>query len=188
MSAESHKKHLWKRLRLEIQGVVQGVGFRPFVYSAAIKFDLKGFVGNESKGVFIEVEGNTANLSDFQNYLNVNKPPLAHITTIKTEEIASQFSDIFYIAESENQANENTLVSPDVSVCKDCLRELFNKKDRRFRYPFINCTNCGTRFTIIKDIPYDRSKTTMSIFEMWYRIHHGKCPWVFTPLFYSNWV
>jgi hydrogenase maturation protein HypF len=166
MSNEPNKKEISKRLRLEIRGAVQGVGFRPFVYAAAKKFDLKGFVGNESGGVFVEVEGEAAALSDFQIYLSSNLPPLAHITRIDSREIAAQFSTDFYIAESENRASENTLVSPDVSVCKDCLRELFDKNDRRFRYPFINCTNCGPRFTITRDIPYDRPKTTMSVFKM----------------------
>ena len=166
MLSESNKIQTWQRLRIEIHGVVQGVGFRPFVYAAAAKFNLNGFIGNESKGIFIEVEGKIADLSDFQNYLSKNNPPLARVTTITSKGITPQFSTNFYIAESENRANENTLVSPDVSICKDCLRELFNKNDRRFCYPFINCTNCGTRFTIIKDIPYDRSKTTMSVFEM----------------------
>ncbi len=153
-------------MRFEIHGVVQGVGFRPFVYAAAKKFDLKGFVGNESGGVFVEVEGEAADLSDFQIYLSSNLPPLAHITRIDSREIAAQFSTDFYIAESENQTDQNTLVSPDVSVCKDCLGELFDKNDRRFRYPFINCTNCGTRFTITRDVPYDRPNTTMSVFQM----------------------
>ncbi|CAN5679169.1 hypothetical protein BH24ACI1_BH24ACI1_29210 [soil metagenome] len=166
MSADLREQPTLKRARLEIYGVVQGVGFRPFVYAAAKKFNLKGFVGNASGGVFVEVEGETADLSDFQNFLNSNYPPLAHITAIHAKEIPTQFSTDFYIAESENRASENTLVSPDVSVCKDCLRELFDKNDRRFRYPFINCTNCGTRFTITKDIPYDRPNTTMSVFKM----------------------
>jgi len=166
MAAELHKKQIFKRLRFSIQGVVQGVGFRPFVYAAAKKFELTGFVGNESKGVFIEVEGEAENLSGFQNYLRTNPPPLARISKIKVEELALESSTEFYIAESKVQSGRNTLVSPDVSVCEDCLRELFDQNDRRFRYPFINCTNCGTRFTIAKDIPYDRPNTTMSIFEM----------------------
>jgi hydrogenase maturation protein HypF len=166
MSADLREQPILKRARLEIYGVVQGVGFRPFVYAAAEKFNLKGFVGNASGGVFVEVEGETADLSDFQNFLNSNYPPLAHITAIHTKEIPTQFSTDFYIAESENQSDQNTLVSPDVSVCEDCLRELFDSNDRRFRYPFINCTDCGTRFTITKDVPYDRPKTTMNVFEM----------------------
>jgi hydrogenase maturation protein HypF len=167
MLSELEKTQNWRqRLRFEIRGVVQGVGFRPFVYSAAKRFDLKGFVGNGSGGVFIEAEGEAGDLSDFQHYLSSNHPPLAHITRIDTKEIAPELSTDFYIAGSENQTDRNTLISPDVSVCEDCLRELFDKNDRRSRYPFINCTNCGTRFTITKVIPYDRPNTTMNIFTM----------------------
>ena len=155
-----------QRLRLTISGAVQGVGFRPFVYALASRSHLSGFVGNESGGVFIEVEGEQKDLQDFLRRLREDAPPLAHITEIKTEKIRIQNDNNFRIVESENRADENTLVSPDTSVCKDCLRELFNPRDRRFRHPFINCTNCGTRFTIIRDIPYDRSNTTMSQFEM----------------------
>ncbi|MCY7345400.1 MAG: carbamoyltransferase HypF [Pyrinomonadaceae bacterium] len=160
------RKMMLQRLRLTIGGAVQGVGFRPFVYALARRSHLSGFVGNESGGVFIEVEGEKKDLQDFLSRLREDAPPLSHITKIKTEEIRIQNDNNFRIVESENRADENTLVSPDTSVCKDCLRELFNPHDRRFRHPFINCTNCGTRFTIIKDIPYDRSNTTMSRFEM----------------------
>lgn len=112
MSAELREKPVWKRVRLEIYGVVQGVGFRPFVYAAAKKFNLKGFVGNASGGVFIEVEGEANNLRDFQNFLNLNYSLLAHITAIHANEIAPQFPTNFYIAKSENRAGENPLVSP----------------------------------------------------------------------------
>ena len=166
MSAESRQRPVLQRLRLEIRGVVQGVGFRPFVYTCAKSCGLNGFVGNESSGVFVEVEGAEANLREFQKLLRENPPPLSHITSIESKKIATKFENDFHIAKSETQTDKNTLVSPDVSVCDDCLHELFDENDRRFRYPFINCTNCGTRFTIIKDIPYDRPKTTMSIFQM----------------------
>jgi len=166
MSAESLQRPISQRLRLEIRGVVQGVGFRPFVYTCAKSCGLSGFVGNQSNGVFVEVEGAKNSLREFQRLLRENAPPLSHITSIKSKEIAPKFENDFHIAESGTRTAENTLVSPDVSVCDDCLRELFDEKDRRFRYPFINCTNCGTRFTIIKDIPYDRPDTTMSVFEM----------------------
>ncbi len=155
-----------QRLRLNVRGIVQGVGFRPFVYSCAKSCDLRGFVGNESGGVFVEIEGLVNNLINFQKLLRENAPPLAHITSIEIEEIPMTNETDFFIVESETRESENTLVSPDVSVCEDCLRELFDENDRRFRYPFINCTNCGTRFTIIKDIPYDRLNTTMSVFQM----------------------
>ncbi len=155
-----------KRLRLDISGIVQGVGFRPFVFGAAEKFGLKGFVGNESRGVFIEIEGEENSLRDFQNYLRENAPPLSHVTKINSFEIGVKNSERFEIFESETEDADFTLISPDISVCEDCLRELFDENDRRFRYPFINCTNCGPRFTITKEIPYDRPNTTMREFKM----------------------
>jgi hydrogenase maturation protein HypF len=155
-----------QRLHLTIGGAVQGVGFRPFVYACAKSCDLSGFVGNESGGVFVEVEGLEKNLINFQKLLCENAPPLARVISIELQEIAPTGETDFRIVESKTRDAENTIVSPDVSVCADCLRELFDEKDRRFRHPFINCTNCGTRFTIVKDIPYDRPNTTMSRFEM----------------------
>ncbi|MDQ6787789.1 MAG: carbamoyltransferase HypF [Acidobacteriota bacterium] len=166
MSVESHQRPALQRLRLEIRGAVQGVGFRPFVFACAANCYLRGFVGNASGGVFVEIEGLAENITNFQKLLRENAPSLAHITSIKIEEIAPTGDADFRIVESKLSDSENTLVSPDVSVCNECLRELFDEKDRRFRYPFINCTNCGTRFTIIKDVPYDRPNTTMSRFEM----------------------
>ncbi len=154
------------RLRLKIEGVVQGVGFRPFVYITAKKLHLSGTVCNGGGGVIIEIEGEVKNLIEFQRILRLKKPPLSHITNIESQEIELRFSDDFHITHSDNQKDQNTLVSPDVSVCKDCLRELFDANNRRFRYPFINCTNCGTRFTIIRNIPYDRPNTTMDVFKM----------------------
>ncbi|MBA4124561.1 MAG: carbamoyltransferase HypF [Acidobacteria bacterium] len=166
MSAESRQRPVLQRLRLEIRGVVQGVGFRPFVYTCAKSCGLSGFVGNESSGVFVEIEGAETNLREFQRLLREKPPPLSHITSIESKKIATKFENDFHIAKSETQTDKNTLVSPDVSICDDCLREMFDGNDRRFRYPFINCTNCGTRFTIIKDIPYDRPNTTMNVFQM----------------------
>jgi len=155
-----------KRIRLEIQGVVQGVGFRPFVYSAAQKFDIKGFVGNESSGVFIEIEGNTENLENFKSFVKENLPPLAHISEIQITEISVKNETNFRIVESEKHDADFTLISPDICVCEDCLNEFFGKENRRFQYPFINCTNCGPRFTITEKIPYDRPNTTMREFRM----------------------
>ncbi|MEK7722730.1 MAG: acylphosphatase, partial [Acidobacteriota bacterium] len=155
-----------KRLRLEIRGVVQGVGFRPFVYSCAKKFDVKGFVGNESSGVFVEIEGEEHRLNQFIKQLKTNAPPLCHISDIKLQTIENTFDIDFKIIESESHEAEFTLISPDISTCKDCLQELFDKNNRRYLYPFINCTNCGPRFTITKTVPYDRPNTTMSTFTM----------------------
>ncbi|MCU0240776.1 MAG: Sua5/YciO/YrdC/YwlC family protein, partial [Pyrinomonadaceae bacterium] len=165
MFAKSVKSKI-KRLRLEIHGVVQGVGFRPFVYSAAEMFDLKGFVGNDSNGVFIEIEGTSANLEKFQQYLQANNPPLSHITSVDFREIEPKFDAKFEIIKSEKNEANFTLISPDISVCEECLHEFNDKNNRRFQYPFINCTNCGPRFTITENIPYDRVNTTMSTFTM----------------------
>ena len=155
-----------QRKRLKIHGVVQGVGFRPFVVRCAGICGISGLVGNGGGGVFVEAEGSENSLREFQRHLRENSPPLAHITSIEIEEIELTGEKGFRIVKSQAGTSENTLVSPDVSVCGDCLDELFDENDRRFQYPFINCTNCGTRFTIIKDIPYDRPNTTMNAFRM----------------------
>lgn len=161
------QKSATKRLRINVRGVVQGVGFRPFVFVAANTGDLKGFVGNEAGGVFIEVEGSEKNLDAFLLALRENAPPLAHISKIEKTELALAHENEFRIVESSGETVEqNTFVSPDVSVCADCLAEMFDSTDRRYLHPFINCTNCGTRFTIQRNIPYDRANTTMSVFEM----------------------
>ena len=154
------------RQRLHITGVVQGVGFRPFVYGLAQAHGLAGFVGNDSAGVFIEVEGPAPALQAFQADLIARRPPLAYIETMAVQDLAPLGEDAFRIVESEARPAANTLVSPDIALCADCRRELFDPADRRFRYPFINCTNCGPRFTIIRDIPYDRPLTTMASFTM----------------------
>jgi hydrogenase maturation protein HypF len=154
------------RNRLAITGVVQGVGFRPFVYGLAKKLELTGFVGNNSSGVFIEIEGTTDQLAAFQNSLRDEAPLLAHIDTVTATEIPPTNEDTFTIVHSEAQAAANTLISPDICICNDCLQEIFDADNRRFGYPFTNCTNCGPRFTIIKDIPYDRPFTTMADFPM----------------------
>jgi len=154
------------RQRLHVTGVVQGVGFRPFVYGLAQAHGLAGFVGNNSGGVFIEVEGPAPALNAFQADLLRRKPPLAHIESVKAETLAALGENGFRIVESEARSDANTLISPDICLCANCRRELFDPADRRYRYPFINCTNCGPRFTIIKDIPYDRPLTTMAGFEM----------------------
>ena len=155
-----------ERWRLKIGGVVQGVGFRPFVYAAAQAFDLKGFVGNESGGVFVEIEGAQSNLAEFLDKLENHAPPLSRVSSVEKHEITPLFETEFRIVESVGIERENTFVSPDSDVCDRCLREMFDKENRRYLYPFINCTDCGVRFTIQKNIPYDRAQTTMSVFEM----------------------
>ncbi|HLG61932.1 MAG TPA: carbamoyltransferase HypF [Ktedonosporobacter sp.] len=154
------------RRRIIVQGIVQGVGFRPFVYGQARRFHLTGFILNDSQGVTIEVEGAEQALDCFQRALLTELPPLARIDTIQSEPIPSCDDDDFVIVHSRTGAERQALISPDTSICADCLRELFDPTDRRYHYPFINCTNCGPRFTIIQDVPYDREKTTMSVFPM----------------------
>jgi hydrogenase maturation protein HypF len=155
-----------KGVRTRIKGIVQGVGFRPFIYNLARAHGLQGFVSNTSEGVYIEVEGAPEFLDAFHRAIPDEKPPLAHITSIDSvEQPLKAYSD-FTIHKSEAQEHRSTLISPDVCVCDDCLRELFDPNDRRYGYPFINCTNCGPRYTIIMDIPYDRPFTAMKPFKM----------------------
>lgn len=152
-----------KRLHIDVKGVVQGVGFRPFVYNLALKLNLKGFVTNTSHGVTIDLEGE--NIEKFLYILRNEPPPLAKIYSIETEEFPINNYSTFEIVESIDDAGF-THISEDVSICDDCLKELFNPSDRRYLYPFINCTNCGPRYTITIKVPYDRPNTTMSIFKM----------------------
>ncbi len=154
------------RLRLRVTGVVQGVGFRPFVYGLALKFGLAGLVGNDSAGVFIEVEGAPDVLAAFQAALTHAAPPLSRIDSLTAASVPVRGDRAFVIVESRVISDAVTLISPDLCVCDDCLREMLDPADRRYRYPFINCTNCGPRFTIIADIPYDRPNTTMAGFPM----------------------
>ena len=154
------------RLRIRVAGIVQGVGFRPFVHGLASSLSLVGIVGNNHAGVFIEVEGSAGALEEFLGRLERDAPALAVIEHIEAEQIAPVGEDGFVIVPSQSGGERQTLVSPDTATCDDCLRELFDLADRRFRYPFINCTNCGPRFTIIRDVPYDRPFTTMAGFTM----------------------
>nr|MBP7692979.1 carbamoyltransferase HypF [Anaerolineales bacterium] len=154
------------RQRLHVTGVVQGVGFRPFVYGLAEAHGLAGWVGNHSAGVFIEIEGPAAARQAFQLDLIQRRPPLAHIEAVTVEDLAPLGETGFRIVASQAQAGARTLISPDLCLCADCRRELFDPANRRYRYPFINCTNCGPRFTIVQDIPYDRPLTTMAAFTL----------------------
>lgn len=155
-----------KRLHIHVTGIVQGVGFRPFVYNLANQLSLKGWVLNSSEGVHIEVEGRPEDVDVFVKYLIEKKPPRAEIREIAVKELEPVFYSGFEIKESSRKEREFVLVSPDIATCPECLKELFDPSDRRHRYPFINCTNCGPRFTIIEDIPYDRPNTTMKKFIM----------------------
>jgi hydrogenase maturation protein HypF len=155
-----------ERWRILVQGMVQGVGFRPFVYGLAVKLALGGFVYNDSAGVTIEVEGEPMALDAFKEALTTTIPPLAQINSLCIESLLPVGSASFVISHSLSTSQRLTLIAPDSATCDDCLGELFNPADRRFGYPFINCTNCGPRFTIVKDVPYDRDKTTMAGFTM----------------------
>lgn len=153
------------RTRIHITGIVQGVGFRPFVFNLANKYRLNGFCLNDSEGVIVEVEGEEVDA--FINEIRSSPPPLSRIETIITEALpGSGAYKGFVIRESVLQEGKSAMISPDMATCPDCMRELLDHKDRRYRYPFINCTNCGPRYSIVLDIPYDRPKTTMAPFNM----------------------
>ncbi|MCX7048499.1 MAG: acylphosphatase, partial [Candidatus Sumerlaeota bacterium] len=194
-------------MRIQVQGLAQGVGFRPFVYNLAARLALAGWARNNAHGIEIELEGAPAAVDGFLSELRSNPPPLSIITRIttlsdtvceaptvaaeeggdqsiqppkteipdsqsenrkpETENQPSATAPIFQICASEcKQEARSALISPDYATCHDCLRELFDPADRRYRFPFINCTNCGPRFTIIHDLPYDRARTAMSVFPM----------------------
>lgn len=155
-----------KGLKVWVRGIVQGVGFRPFVFNLAEQLDIKGWVKNTSSGVEIEVSGTPDALATLVESIQHHAPPLARIDDLRAESIPVNGYTEFKILESQPEEGAYLPVSPDVAICDDCRRELFDPTDRRYRYPFINCTNCGPRFSIIQDIPYDRPKTTMSAFEM----------------------
>jgi hydrogenase maturation protein HypF len=148
-----------------VHGVVQGVGFRPFIYRLAKEHGLKGWVINTSSAVEIEVEGKDAEIDAFLERIRRDAPPRARIEDVRAAAGPRAGYETFAIRESRSDAGYQ-LISPDIATCRDCVRELFDPHDRRYRYPFTNCTNCGPRFTIIKDIPYDRPNTTMAPFRM----------------------
>lgn len=155
------------RLRIKVSGTVQGVGFRPFVYTLAHKHNLAGFVRNAGGTVEIEIEGQDVKTDQFLIGLKNEIPPLASISNIAVENIPVKSSAAsFKILPSTDRQDSLLLVPPDIATCSDCVNELFDKNDRRYKYPFINCVNCGPRFTIIESLPYDRHATTMSAFTM----------------------
>jgi hydrogenase maturation protein HypF len=154
-----------QRVRTVIRGAVQGVGFRPFVFRLATDLGLAGWVSNSSHGVIIEVEGNETELREFADRLDRERPPRAFVLSLETSFLDPLGYRTFEIRPSIEGA-KTALVLPDIATCPDCLREIFDPNDRRHRYPFTNCTNCGPRFTIIQGLPYDRPKTTMAGFVM----------------------
>ncbi|MBB2910935.1 hydrogenase maturation protein HypF [Streptosporangium becharense] len=154
------------RVRITIEGIVQGVGFRPCVHSLARRLGLSGWVGNDGRGVFIEAEGVPGDVERFREELRRHAPPLAAVHRMTTVAIPARGDRGFHIVVSREGVGRTTFISPDVATCDDCLAELFDPADRRYRHPFVNCTNCGPRFTIIRDVPYDRPATTMAAFTM----------------------
>jgi hydrogenase maturation protein HypF len=154
------------RVRARVEGTVQGVGFRPFVYRLARELGLAGWVLNDERGVLLEVEGDEPTVAAFLERLSAEAPPLATVERVASEPVPPSGEPGFRIVESERSGEPAALVSPDTATCEDCLAELFDPADRRHRYPFINCTNCGPRFTIVRDVPYDRPHTTMASFRM----------------------
>jgi hydrogenase maturation protein HypF len=154
------------RLKLSVRGAVQGVGFRPFVFRLATELHLSGWVNNSSQGVFIEVEGPRAALEQFLLRLDAEKPPRSFIQSLEASWLDPADYDGFEIRKSQTGGGKTALVLPDIATCPDCLREIFDPANRRHRYPFTNCTNCGPRFSIIESLPYDRANTSMRKFTM----------------------
>ncbi len=154
------------RTRARVTGTVQGVGFRPFVYRLAIEEGLAGYVLNDEHGVLLEVEGPPQAISRFMKRLSDESPPLAVVDRVACDELRPHNTSEFRILESERSGVPDAPVTPDSATCPECLAELLSPSDRRYRYPFINCTNCGPRFTIVRGVPYDRPQTTMAPFAM----------------------
>ncbi len=154
------------RTRARVEGTVQGVGFRPFVYRLASDEGLAGYVLNDDRGVLLEVEGPPESVRRFVARLSADAPPLAAVERVVCDPLAPRGQREFRILESRRTGAADALVSADSSTCSDCLTELSDPRDRRYRYPFINCTNCGPRFTIVRGVPYDRPLTTMAGFQM----------------------
>ncbi|MCA6079198.1 carbamoyltransferase HypF [Fulvivirga sedimenti] len=155
-----------KTVHLHIEGIVQGVGFRPHVYRLAQEFSLNGWVNNAPDGVHIEIQGKPASVQDFLNALRENPPKLSRIINRTETLVARPKFDGFQIIESKDNSEKSVLLTPDYAICTSCEKELFDPENRRFRYPFITCTNCGPRFSIIDGLPYDRIRTTMQPFNM----------------------
>ncbi|MEI6093134.1 MAG: carbamoyltransferase HypF, partial [bacterium] len=155
-----------KRIRILVSGLVQGVGFRPTTYRYAHEFLLSGYVSNTPEGVTIEVQGISKNIDAFVKKLLSSPPPLAKIIDFDIEQINTEEESDFVILHSSSYGNKKAEISSDIAVCKDCLLDIEDKTNRRYLYPFTNCTNCGPRFSIIQDRPYDRNQTSMSVFKM----------------------
>ena len=160
-----------RHVHIHVTGIVQGVGMRPFVYREAMAHGICGWVLNAGDGVHIEAHASGAAVDGFVAALSEHAPDAARVERVEVAELAAGTWDAvdeqgFRIVASQDQTAHTTLISPDIATCDDCLRELFDPTDRRYHYPFINCTNCGPRFTIIRSLPYDRAATSMDRFPM----------------------
>ena len=162
----SSDRRLNQRVRIVIHGAVQGVGFRPFVYRLAHDLNLTGWVNNSPSGVFIEAEGPPADLELFAARLRQDKPPAAYIQSLEATYLDATGFAGFEIRASDVTGPKTTVILPDLATCPDCRRELFDRSNRRYRYAFTNCTNCGPRYSIITELPYDRPNTTMAAFKL----------------------
>ena len=165
------------RVRIHVTGIVQGVGYRPFVWRAATAAGVSGWVRNASDGVHIDAEADQGALDAFVLALSTQRPPAARVDAVQVERVREDDGEDssvgargtdggFRIVESDPSAEKVTLVSPDIATCPECLAEMLDPQNRRYHYPFINCTNCGPRFTIIDSLPYDRPSTSMAPFAM----------------------
>ncbi len=152
--------------KIEVKGIVQGVGFRPYVYNLALSNDLNGWVNNDDRGVNIVLEGKISSIETFINTLRNSPPPLAKIDSIDIEEKEEEGFLSFEIIESQNTSNKSTIISPDMAICKDCIDDINDEENFRFEYALTNCTNCGPRYSIIETVPYDRCNTSMKNFIM----------------------
>jgi len=151
-------------VRIRVAGIVQGVGYRPFVWRLAQELGILGWVRNDARGV--EIHAEAGDVAGFVARLKTEAPPLARVDAVTATSAATEAHDAFVIAHTDGNGSAATAIGPDSAVCGDCLADIFDPKSRRWRYAFTNCTNCGPRFTIIQDIPYDRPKTTMAAFEL----------------------
>jgi hydrogenase maturation protein HypF len=155
-----------QRLGIWVEGLVQGVGFRPFVYTLAHAYGLNGFVRNTPEGVYMEIEGDDKKIDTFIENFHAKLPPLARIDVFKSNPLELKADKEFIIVHSDNAGSKHSAILPDMAVCEDCLSEMRNPENRRYEYPFTNCTNCGPRYSIIRTVPYDRPNTSMDVFKM----------------------
>ena len=155
-----------KSLRFQIRGTVQGVGFRPWIFRLAHQLHLTGFVRNTSQGALIEIEGTETQVEKFVHLIHTQPPALCRFTECLLTDIAPQGFDQFRILSSLDENQHEALVLPDIASCPDCVKEIFDRHDRRYSYPFTNCTHCGPRYSIIEALPYDRLNTSMKKFKM----------------------